>query len=391
MSRAEPPFTRRGFVRLLGAGAVGSMFAPAALARGMEARFDPDRVPTLAPRRTSPLVRLDSNENPRGPSRAALRAIADATGLAHRYPDDAATELRALVARQHGVTVDEVCLGCGSTDVLRAAVQAYTSPSRALVTVVPTYEAAAAEAKRVGAPVREVAVGADLRLDLAAMREAAAGAGLVYLCNPNNPTSTVHGRAAVEEFVARVLRDSPGCAILVDEAYHEFVADPGYATAIPLALANPRVIVARTFSKVHGLAGLRVGYAVGHASTIAAVAPWTLDIGVHGLGAAAALASLGDKGAAAHLATEQRLNAESREMALRFFRDAGYAPADSQANFVMVDLKRDVRAFRKACREQGVSIGRLFPPLLTHARVSIGTKDEMRQAIDVFKRVLTAS
>ena len=387
MSRAEPPFSRRGFVRLL---AVGSVFAPAALARGMEARFDPERLRPL-PGGAPPLVRLDSNENPRGPSRAALGAIGDATALAHRYPDDAAAELRALVARQHGVTAEEICLGCGSTDVLRAAVQAYTSPSRALVTALPTYEAAAAEAKRVGAAVREVAVGGDLRLDLDAMRRAAAGAGLVYLCNPNNPTSTVHGRAAVQEFVGGVLRDSPGCAIVIDEAYHEYVADPSYATAIPLALSHPGVIVARTFSKVHGLAGLRVGYGVGHARTVAAVAPWTLDIGVNGLGAAAGLASLGGKGAAAHLATEQRLNADAREMAMRFFTDAGYTPADSQANFVMVDLRRDVRAFRQACREQGVSIGRLFPPLLTHARVSIGTKDEMRQAIDVFRRVLTTS
>ena len=385
------PFSRRGFVHLLGAGAVGAMFAPAAVARGLEARFDRERALDPFTRCSPSLVRLDSNENPRGPGRAALDAIAAATVDANRYPDDAANALRAAIARAHGVAPEQVCIGCGSTDVLRAAVQAYTSPGRALVTAAPTYEAAAAEAKRLGAPVREVPVSGDLRLDLAAMLAATPGAGLVYLCNPNNPTATVHARDAVQDFVARVRRDAPDCAILVDEAYHEYVDDPRYATAIPLALEAPRVLVARTFSKVHGMAGLRVGYAVAHADTIATVVPWTLDIGVNGLGAAAALASLAAPGAAEHLRREQRLNAEARAMTMRFFTDAGFRPTDSQTNFVMVDLRRDVKAFRQACRAQGVSIGRLFPPLVTHARVSIGTKDEMTRAIEVFKRVLMTS
>jgi histidinol-phosphate aminotransferase len=382
-------FSRRGFVHLLGAGAAGALFAPAA-ARGLEARFDREP-PRDEARRAPALVRIDSNENPRGPGRAALAAMGAAAALAHRYPDDAAAELRAVVARAHGVGPPQVCLGCGSTDVLRAAVQAYTGPSRALVTAAPTYEAAVAEAKRVGAPVREVPVMKDLQLDLAAMRSAASGAGLVYLCNPNNPTGTVHGRAAMQDFIAAVRRESPECAILVDEAYHEYVADPGYGSMASVAFATPKVLVARTFSKVYGMAGLRAGYGVGHEDTIEAVAPWTLDIGVNIMAATAALASLAAPGAAEHLARERKLNAEAREMTVRFFTDAGYVPAAAEANFVMVDVRRDVRAFRQACRAQGIAIGRPFPPLDTYARVSIGTRDEMSQAIDVFRRVLTAS
>ena len=189
----------------------------------------------------------------------------------------------------------------------------------------------------------------------------------------------------MRDFVARVHRVEPRCTVVVDEAYHEYVDDPRYASALPLALEDRRVVVARTFSKVHGLAGLRVGYAVGHADTIADLAPHALDIGVNGLGAAGALASLADTG---RVAREQALNREAREHTRRFFVDAGFAPADAQANFLMVDLRRDAAAFRDACRAEGVLIGRLFPPLRTHARVSIGTMDEMRRATDVFRRLL---
>jgi histidinol-phosphate aminotransferase len=383
-------FSRRGFVHLLGAGAAGALLAPAATARGLEARFDPERARDER-HRAPVLVRIDSNENPRGPGRAALDAIGSATAMVHRYPDDMAAELRGFLAQAYGAGLPQVCLGCGSTDVLRAAVQAFTGPSRALVTAAPTYEAAVAEAKRVGAPVREVPVGKGLELDLAAMRAAATGAGLVYLCNPNNPTGTVHGREVMQDFIAAVRRENPECAILVDEAYHEYVADRGYGSMTSVALATPKVLVARTFSKVYGMAGLRAGYGVGHESTIEAVAPWTLDIGVNTMAAMAALASIAAPGAADHLARERRLNAEARELTVRYFTDAGYVPAAAEANFVMVDVRRDVRAFRQACRAQGIAIGRPFPPLATHARVSIGTREEMEQAIAVFRRVLTTS
>ena len=374
--------SRRRFVHLLGAGSAAALLAPTVAARGLEARLA--RGGELAP--GDDLVRLDSNENPDGPDRAALDAIAAAMSGIHRYPDDAAEALRAAVAAAHGVPLANVTLGCGSTDVLRAAVQAYTSPARALVTAAPTYESPTYEAKLVGAEVRAVPVrGADLRLDLAAMADAARGAGLVYLCNPNNPTATVHGRDAVNDFVARVLRETPDCTILVDEAYHEYVDDPRYATAVPLALENPRVIVARTFSKVHGLAGMRVGYAVAHADTIAKVAPRTLDIGINLLGAVAARASLAARG---RVERERARNREAREFTRRFFADAGFTPTDSQANFVMVDIRRDAKAFRAACRARGIAIGRVFPPLLTHARVTVGTMGEMRRATAVFREVL---
>lgn len=382
--------SRRRFVHLLGAGAAGSLLAPTASARGLESlgggRAGADGPPD-APRRAD-VIRLDSNENPNGPGRAALDALAAAVAGAHRYGFAGADALRAAIARSHGVAPASIALGCGSTDILRAVVQGSVSPSRGLVTAAPTFESPAREAERLGAPVRAVAVRGDLRLDLAAMAAASRGAGLAYLCNPNNPTATVHARDAVEGFVAAVLRDTPDCTVLVDEAYHEYVDDPRYASAIPLALANPRVVVARTFSKVHGMAGLRVGYAIGHPDAMAAVDRHTLDIGVNALGAAAALGALGDP---AHVERERSRNREARELTRRFFVDAGYAPAPAETNFLMVDLRRDARAFRDGCRAAGVLVGRAFPPLHTHARVTIGTMDEMRRATAVFRKVLTSA
>ena len=374
--------SRRRFVHLLGAGSVASLLAPTVAARGLEAR---SREATGAP--DGDFVRLDSNENPYGADAAALDAIAATMRGVHRYPDDLAAELRAAVARSHGVDVANVCLGCGSTDLIRATVQRFASASRALVTAVPTYESPADDAKRAGAPVRAIPVRADLQLDLAGMAEAARGAGVVYLCNPNNPTGRVLGHEAVTSFIGTVLRDTPDCTILVDEAYHEYVDDASYASAVGLALGNPRVIVARTFSKVHGLAGLRVGYAVAHADTIATLAPFALDIGVNMLAAVAARASLENAG---RVPRERARNREAREFTSRFFASAGFDPVPSAANFLMVDIRRDAKAFRAACRAEGVLVGRVFPPLLTHARVTFGTMDEMRRATAVFRRVLAA-
>ena len=143
--------------------------------------------------------------------------------------------------------------------------------------------------------------------------------------------------AAVKGVVEHVGRVSPNTMFLVDEAYHEYVDDPAYATAIPLALANPNVVVARTFSKVYGMAGLRLGYAIARPETLKRMAPWLLDTNNNQPSLAAATATIADT---ARIAQQQRLNREARAFTLDYFRRAGYAPADSQANFIMVDPKR---------------------------------------------------
>ena len=381
--------SRRSFVRALGLTGAGVVSAPLVGARGREAwAAELGRglgIGTLAEPATPTLVRLDSNENPRGPCAAALSAIRGAFGEASRYPMAQPDELRAAIAAAHGVGADHVLLACGSTEVLRVAVDAFTAPGRALVTAAPTFEEPARRARVIGSPVLAVPVDAALRLDLAAMGAAARGAGLVFVNNPNNPTGTLHPARAVEDFVRRLLAESPGTTVLIDEAYHEYVEDPAYASALPLVAETPRVVVSRTFSKVFGLAGLRVGYAVARPETLAAMAPHQLTDALNVLGLPAARAALADR---AVVGRERRLNHEAREFTRRFFESAGYRVTPSEANFMMADVRRDAKAFQAACREHGVLVGRPFPPLATHARVSIGTLDEMRAATQVFKRVL---
>jgi histidinol-phosphate aminotransferase len=256
------------------------------------------------------------------------------------------------------------------------------------VSAAPTFERPGNVARLIGAPVTAVPVDARLRLDLDAMAVAARGAGLVFFCNPNNPTATVHGAEAVRTFVARVSRESPVTAILIDEAYHEYVDDASYRTAVPLALADPHVIVSRTFSKVFGMAGLRVGYAIAHADTVRKLQSWRLPSGVNALALAAAAASIVDRD---HVVLEQRRNREARALTRAFFEKAGFSVGASETNFLMVDLKRDIGPVRDACQKAGVSVGRPFPPLTTHLRVSIGTLDEMKQATAVFAKVLTGA
>ncbi len=217
------------------------------------------------------------------------------------------------------------------------------------------------------------------------MEASAKGAGLVYLCNPNNPTATVLSARAIAAFADRVARVSPQTMVLVDEAYHEYVDDPSYGTSIPTAIARRNVVVCRTFSKIHGLAGLRCGYAIGQGETIAQMARFKLESSVNQLAIAAARAALGDKD---RVERERALNRTARESTRQLFATLGLSAGPSETNFVLVDLRRDSRTFGDACRRAGVAVGRPFPPLNNHARISIGTPEEMQRAGAVFKRIL---
>lgn len=374
--------SRRHFVSALGLGGAGLLTPPFISGRGHEARLaDWLTVPAMPPG----LIRLDSNENPNGPGARALEAIRAMFGESNRYPDAQDDALVAAIARANGVSEENVVLGCGSSETLRMCVEAFVNTAQHLVTAAPTFELPQTFARTMGRPVVTVPVDDKLRLDLGQMGDKAGGAGLVFFCNPNNPTATVHGDAAVREFVARVRRGSPATYILIDEAYHEYVDDPSYRTAIPLALADPNVIVARTFSKVFGMAGLRVGYGIMHRDTARRLQGWRLGSGVSVLALAAAAAMVNDK---EHIALEQRRNREAKAFTRAFFEKAGYEVGASEANFLMINLRRDLRPVREACRREGIAVGRPFPPLTTHLRVSIGTMEEMQKATEVLRRVL---
>jgi histidinol-phosphate aminotransferase len=376
--------SRRSFLNVFGAGGVSGAWVAA---RGMEAAAaEPQRSEEAEDPNA---IRIDSNENPAGPSPKALDALVRAFEFAGRYPTNSrpsTADLREAIARKLSVRPENVVLGAGSRELLRSAVRVYTSSARHLVTASPSYEAPEKMADQLGVPVRRVPVDAAGRLQLDKMGEAARWGGLLFVCNPNNPTGTVHPAKAIAELVSRVRKESPETAILVDEAYHDYVADPGYATALPLALEHPNVFITRTFSKAYGMAGLRIGYAVGQTRTIENLSRWAMTFNQSAPGIAAAVAGLSD---AAYLEAERARNTEVRAFTARFFQQAGYKMMDSQTNFLFIELNRPAKEFKENCSKQKVLVGREFPPLeKTHARISLGTMEEMRRATAVFAGIL---
>lgn len=394
--------TRRGFLSRLGA--PGGVALDATVdgrfiaARGLEAESAEAWLqtggrrggPPAAPREGQlPSIKISSNENPVGPGKAVLDAITAQFGEAGRYPFNAKVGDRRLVetiAALHKVKPENIVLGAGSQEILKTAVWGFTSPSRHLVTASPTFENATGTARRMGHQVIEIKVDSQFRLDLEGMLTTVRGAGLVFVNNPNNPTATVHSAKTIADFVERVRRISPDTVILIDEAYHEYVTDPAYETAIPLAMATPNVFVARTFSKAYGMAGMRIGYAVGASDTIKPLARLGMPYNISVLGVAAAIAALGDP---KHMEAERARNTEVRNFTQKALEDLGCKCTASQANFLFVDVGRSAAEFRSGCGAQGIQVGRDFPPFEgSHARISLGTMAEMQKATAVFRDVL---
>jgi histidinol-phosphate aminotransferase len=336
-------------------------------------------------------IRISSNENPLGPGKAALDAILGKFPEAGRYPFNstpADADLVGAIAAKFEIKHENIVLGAGSQEILKSAMRAWVSPTRSLVTALPTFENCTGYATRYKLPIAEVKVDSAMRLDVDGMIAAAStgDAGLVFFNNPNNPTATVHGAKTVTDMVERIRKASPATVILIDEAYHEYVTDPSYETAVPLALSTPNVFVARTFSKAYGMAGLRIGYAVGMPETLKKLHQLKMPYNVSVFGVAAAMASLKDP---QHIADESKRNTEVRAFTVKALQDMGARPADSQGNFLFVDIGRPAKDFRDACAKSGVMVGRDFPPFeKSHCRISIGTMDEMKKATDVFRAAL---
>jgi len=293
---------------------------------------------------------------------------------------------------KQGVKRDNVLLSEGSTEILRSATQAFTAKTKALVGTIPTYEECAGYAELIGNPVKGVKLNAEFKIDLDAYLAASKGAGLVFYCNPNNPTSTYVGAKATRDFIAKLNAASPETTILIDEAYFDYVTDADHDTHAELAINNPRVIVARTFSKAYGMAGLRQGYAIAHPDTIAKMRSWTAASGTGSLnvfGMAAATAAIAQDSDGKFTANERARNKAVRDFSMKWFADRGMKPTDCQANFMFVNIGTPAKAFREACRAKGVMVARDFPPFeKTMARITLGTMEEMQKAVAVFGEVL---
>lgn len=345
-------------------------------------RADPRPAHALPVRRAGPL-RLDSNENPLGLAPSARDAVVAGLPEANRYPSSARRALLDAITRQHGAAPEHVLLGNGSTELLRVAVEAGAGgPDGTLITAHPTFEDIADYARPFGTRVERVPLTAAFAHDIAAMADrarAATGPTVVYLCNPNNPTGTLTDCDEIERWIAA----APETVLfVVDEAYFEFVADPRYRSLDRLAVARPNVLVVRTFSKIHGMAGLRAGYAVGHTDTIARLAPHITQTSPNHLAQVAALASIEDPEVVPRgVAT----NARGRAILTGVLDELGLPWLPSHTNFVMHRITGDLGTYRRRMRERGAWVGRPFPPMLDHNRVSIGLPAEMEEFAGILR------
>lgn len=374
--------SRRRFVQTVGVGAAGLWIA----GRGREGGLF-DLAPSVHAQ-GSPVI-LASNENPLGTPKPVLEAVRRGFGEIGRYQFATTEEVCELIARAQGVKPENVLLGSGSTQILRTTTHVFCSKTRPLVAPIPAYEECAGYAALMEYPVRTVSLTPppELKMNIDPMLAASKGAGMVFFCNPNNPVATAVDGKTARQFVADLHKMSPDTYVLMDEAYYEYATMPGYETMIPLALENPKVVVARTFSKCYGMAGLRIGYAIAHPDTIKKLAAWDAmgSVNVLGLNGARAALDLGKS----FLDGEKKRNDEARSFTQNWFRERGYIPTDSQTNFMFVDIKRPVKGFRDFCAKEGILVGRDFPQYeKSHCRISVGTMAEMQRAVKVFEKAL---
>jgi histidinol-phosphate aminotransferase len=319
-------------------------------------------------------VRLSSNENPLGLAPSARQAVAEAVVNANRYPGEWSAPVQEALAKRLGVANENVVLGAGSTEILQMAVQAFPSPRAPLVLAEPTYEDVPRYRRPFAYEMVTVPLGAGMAHDLGRMREAAEKGGrpaLVYLCNPNNPTGTLTASRDVDAWIA----DAPETTMfLVDEAYFEYANDPTYWTALKWVASKPNVIVARTFSKIYGMAGMRLGYGVAQADTAGRLRDFICANNINVLASAAGMASMADEGL---VARGVKVNADAKAIAVSTLDDLGLEHLPTQTNFIMHRINGDLQTYIGRMRDQGIRVGRPFPPMTEWNRVSFGLPEEM--------------
>lgn len=331
-------------------------------------------------------AKLANNENPYGPPESVMKAMTHAMKYANRYgyPDGGLTD---EIAKLHGVKPENILLGAGSGEILDVSCTTFLQNGKMLVGADPSYNIFYSHATSLKADIIKVPLLADYRQDIPGMIHATRtnyrDVGLVYLCNPNNPTGRLITKDEVRQFLDGVPEDVP---VLIDEAYHHFVDDPSYATSVPYVVEGRQVIVARTFSKIAALAGMRLGYALAPKSLIQRMRPYSTG-SINAIVKHGGVAALRDTDSQAWV---KKTTIGLREKTIRDLAALGYESIPSDANFFMVHLKRPVTPVIDEFKKKGVLVGRPFPPLNEHLRVSIGTADEMSRFMVAFRDVMTS-
>jgi histidinol-phosphate aminotransferase len=326
------------------------------------------------------IVKLASNENPLGPSPVALKAMEEALRKAHFYPDGGGYHLRAGIAAKFGLNADNVMLGTGSNEIIEFLGHAFLRPEDNIVTAEHAFVVYKILAKLFGAETIEVP-DPNLTHDLPAMAGAINGrTKIVYIANPNNPTGTMVGQKELDQFIATV---PPTVVIALDEAYYEFLPDP--PDSLKFIHDHPNVIVLRTFSKIQGLAGLRIGYGLAHADLIRLLQKTRQPFNVNSIAQAGALAGLQDE---AHQAKTREITRQGRD-----FLQAGFAKrhlefVPSVANFVLVKVGNGKEVFQRLLR-QGMIVRAMDEYKLPEwIRVSVGTPEQNRRFFQDLDEVL---
>jgi histidinol-phosphate aminotransferase len=379
-------YSRRSFAQLLGVGLAGLAIEPAIAEpalRKMAQAAAAAPATGARPLAAGEVVRLSANENPAGPSPMAFDAMREAFSAAWRYPDEAIDLLAADLAKLHGVTPSQVLVADGSSEILKVAAAAYAGAGSTLVMAEPTFEPLGHHARIGGASVVSVPLTSDFRHDVERMLAPARKAGLVYVCNPNNPTASITPKDDLRAFLGQL---PPPTVALVDEAYFHYAESADYESVIPLVARHSNLIVARTFSKIYGMAGLRCGYAIGQAEAITALRRQQVFDSVNVLAVAAARASLRDTD---HVVQGRRRNREVRSTVVRELDRLGFATIPSSANFIMVDVRRPVGPVVAALGALRIEVGRVFPALPHHLRVTIGTAEQMDAFLAGFRKVMS--
>ena len=373
--KLQEEFVRRGFSRrnfgriaaMITAGASLPFYNEPALAQLSKVEAPPDA------------VLINANENPLGPCPEAREAVARMIQYGGRYRYSEGDKVQQILSEQEGVKQTYVRIFAGSSGPLHQAVLAFTSPSKPFVTCDPGYEAGERAARSFGAEVVRVPLMKDNHYVHDVKKMAAVpNAGLIYICNPNNPTGTLTPKSDIEWLVDN---KPAGCVVMIDEAYTHIAGAPFNSD---LVAKDKDVIILRTFSKIYGMAGIRAGAAIARPDLLDQVSKYSSTM-MPITGMAAASASLQSK----NLVPERRkLIGAVREDTLGFLDKHNFSYVPSMSNCFMVDVKRDPRTVIDGMRKENVFIGRVWPTWKTHVRVSIGTQDEMNKFKTAFLKVM---
>jgi histidinol-phosphate aminotransferase len=375
--RTKPALTRRGFLTsaAVGAASIGLGSSPglAALSRYPE----PDAS-------TGSPLRLNRNESPYGLAPAAAAALKNAVDpLSSRYPIEEPKTLIEAIAKRYGVSPENVVLGYGSTEILKMATESFCNSARGALVAEPTFEAVVGYCPFIHARAQKIKLNSDHRHDLPRMLRVSRGAGMIFFCNPSNPAGTYITKQDTERFVRRLPR---GPVLLADEAYAEYVTAPDWESCVRYVKEGLPIVVSRTFSKIYGMAGLRVGYAIGRKDLIERMAKRQLVNNPNQLAVAAAVAAL--KSDAEFVERNRKLNAEVRDYVCKEAAAMGLSFVPTQTNFVMIGINRPAKPVIEELKKRKMLVGRLFPSMPEHVRVSFGTMAEMKTFMKEFKEVV---